>query len=268
MRSISIVIAVVALLVTATLSHGQVDRSTGLPPTPVSRSDVARYPGATTVLWDVSHGILLDYDPGGRFSELVSDLGSAFQFTVTDQGLESVDLFQFAIVVICVGSAIDSPYTAGEVEAVATYSRGGGAVLVLADNPAAVPEHVNPVTEHFGITTGVDALLPLDLYVSTLASHPIFRGVDRLYMRAAGALQVTPPGTTIGQSDDGQSVIAAASNSATVVLGDMNIFDNNYVNEADNRQFALQLFQWLASVSQPVGAISGTWGSVKARFSR
>ncbi|MHC4317746.1 MAG: hypothetical protein ACYS1B_04295 [Planctomycetota bacterium] len=108
-------IALAAILLAGPAAHArtaQTDLTTGLSATPCAYTAIPEPAGAVNVLWDLTHGIYLDYEPAGRFSGLVGMLsGMGYGFTTTDAGIDNIDLSPYDILVICVGSSWDSPYT-------------------------------------------------------------------------------------------------------------------------------------------------------------
>jgi hypothetical protein len=158
-------------------------------------------------------------------------------------------------------------YTASEVTAVQAFVALGGSVLILGDNPSAWVWNINPLAETLGAMTGVASLVPSDLYFSNLASHPIFNGIKTLYYKAGGALSTTGVMQAIAWTDGGAEITIGLSEApCVVVLGDINIFAQpEFFSQADNRAFALNVFNWLASCG-PVSIDNPSWGSIKSTY--
>ena len=202
------------------------------------------------VLWDLTHGVHLDYQPAGRFSSLVSILESkGFSVSTTTAGVDNIDLSVYDVLVVCLGSAWNSAYTASEVSAIQTFVNNGGGLLVMGENTDCPNSNINPVAQAFGVTCGVSYLSPLDLYFSDFAAHLIFAGCSELYDRAAGELGAVSPGELVAWTDSGLGTVAITSGGARIVVtGDNNFGDNAYIHISDNQLFSENLFDWLAQV--------------------
>jgi hypothetical protein len=241
------------------------DVATGLEASDIEFTPLPNNDPVYNVLWDLTHGVYLGYEPAGYYSSLVGLLaGNGYVTTTTTVGVDNIDLSPYDILVIAVLSAWNSPYSAAEVAAIQSFMAGGGAVLVLSENAGCPNGNVNPVTQAFGVTCGVSTLSPADLYFTNFASHQIFDGVTTVYYRAAGELSATGPGIALAWTDAGEEVIASVEPCRMIVTGDGNFCDNTYMSIADNQQFALNVFECLATGISPVE--DSTWGTVKAMY--
>jgi hypothetical protein len=259
-------LVVVPLTILAPLAFGNHNAFTSLPinDTTEQTSTPARV-SATEVLWDLTHGIYLDYSPSGTYAPLVSQLVD-YNFSVTDAGIDNVNLSMYNILVICAGSAWDSPYSPAEVAAAEAYAASGGAILILGDNADTPEGNINPLSEAFGVTTGLNVVFPLDLYFSNFAPHPLFDGIGQLYFRSAGGLAVAAPSQAVAWTDDGSDITIALSESPCVVtLGDINVFAE-YLSSVDNSAFASNVFNWLRDCGSATAMEPKTWGAIKASF--
>ena len=100
------------------------------------------------VLWDLTHGVYFTYEPTGDYSELVAMLASnAYVVSTTAAGIDNVDLAPYDIIVICLGSAWDSPYTASEVTAIQSFVARGKGVFVMAENANTPNANIQPITK-------------------------------------------------------------------------------------------------------------------------
>ena len=218
------------------------------------------------ILWDITHGVLDDYEPAGRYSILANLLNaSGSSITVTDQGVENVDLSLYCVLVICLGSAWDSPYTSGEAAAIETYVANGGGLLVLADHPdTPAAAHLNPVTQVFGTSVAVSYPLPFDTPFSNFAAHEIFAGVNQIFYRAAGELEGTTPSVEVAWTTSSKAMVTVVNPHGVVITGDINFCDNNFLANSDNQTFILNVFDWLCTGT--VGTEARRWGDVKALF--
>ena len=242
----------------------QIDPSTGLPLTDFE-SGIGPYDSGP-ILWDITHGVINGYEPSGRYSILAGLLaGTGSNITVTDQGVQNIDLSQYCVLVICGGSAAYSPYTAGEVAAITTYMDQGGGLLVLADNPnTASAANLNPVTQAFGTSVAVSYPSPFDLFFSNFAAHEIFAGVNQAYYRAAGELEGAAPSVEVAWTSNAEVMVTVVNPHSVVVLGDWNFCANYYIGTADSERFILNVFDWLCTGT--VGTEASRWGDVKAMF--
>lgn len=230
----------------------EIDITTGLP-VRIAHAPVVAGPitsgGAegvdVEVLWDLTHGVYIDYQPSGEYSQLVAMLAAdGFHVSTTTAGVHNIDLSPYAVIVVCVGSAWDSYYRQREVNSLVQFVNGGGGLLVMGDN-SSTPKTVVPVARAFGSVPNQPLLSPGDLYFTDFTSHPIFTGIDQLYFIAAGGVSAYPPSAIAAQTDFGEPVITVVPTARVVVLGDINGFDNSYML-ADDAAFALNVFHFLA----------------------
>ena len=199
------------------------------------------------VLWDLSHGVYHPYDPSGEFSSLVSLLsGKGYTVNTADAGILNIDLNQYGVLVICLGSAWNSAYSTDEVAAINSFVQNGGGLLVMGDNTECPNENINPVAQAFGTTCGLSNLYPSDLNVNDLTPHPIFDGVSEFFMRAAGEVRGVPPSEEVAWTDSkGTITVTTLGSGRVVVTGDFNFFGNDYIFYVDNQLLAENIFDWL-----------------------
>jgi len=72
----------------------------------------------------------------------------------------------------------------------------------------------------------------------------MFAGVTSISVRAAGELGADNVDTG-GLGAEREVVATVGPADRVVVLGDLNLFENTYLPEADNAAFAASLFTWL-----------------------
>lgn len=255
-----------ALLIAAAsfATAAEIDETTGLSATAAVGSAVPNPDG--DVLWDITHGVYLNYDPAGQYSVLAGLLADAgMPVTVTDQGVDNIDLSPYCVLVIASGSAYDSPYTASEVAAINQFVTDGGGLLVLAENGGTTAvENLGPVASSFG-TTIIDVTVdPLDTYISNFAAHEIFTGIDEILFRACGVLEASAPSVAVAWTANEEAVVTVVDPHQVVIAADSNFCDNTYLVETDNQAFILNVFDWLCSAS--VGTENRSWSEVKQRF--
>lgn len=238
---------------------------TGLPATEVQTTPLPEGDPVYDVLWDLTHGVYMDYEPAGRYSDLVAALAAnGYVTTTTAAGIHNIDLSPYAIIVINLGCTWYGPYTAPEVAAIQDFMSDGGSVLVTGDNTDCPNGNINPVTQPFGVTCGVSYLAPLDLYFTDFAPHQVFDGISTVYYRAAGEISAGAPGVPIAWTDADEETIASVGYCQMIVTGDCDFCTNDYLGSADNQQFILNVFDCLATGGNPVE--DSSWGIVKALY--
>ena len=216
------------------------------------------------ILWDTTHGVYLNYQPFGRYNLLVSNLAdSGFTMSTWGNGLHTVDLTQYDVIVITVGSSWYSAYTQEEIDSLVSYYNQynqrvvitgdmnfcedtyianadnvafsdnlfdwlaeSGGILIMGDNPGCNNGNINPLANAFYMTAGVDGLSPSDLYFTNFAAHPIFNGITQLYYRAAGEVAATMPAEAIAWTNTtNQPTIAALDEFVGVTGGQVGAVD-------------------------------------------
>jgi hypothetical protein len=192
-------------------------------------------------LWDISHGVYLNYQPSGDYSQFVALLNSqGYPVAVTTDGVMSEDLSQYKILIISTLTTDDSAYSPDEVAKIKSFVDNGGKLLIMSENTDCPNENINPVSQAFGTTTGVSYLYPLDLLITNLATHPAFTGVSTVYFRAGGELSSTG---TIAWTPDKKPAINVAEENRVVIIGDSNIFSNGNLGNYDNTKLAMNLWK-------------------------
>jgi hypothetical protein len=260
MKHVKVIIFLTLLLLICGIASAEIDKSNGLPveeklmmTESYSAGSVCEIGSGTCLaLWDISHGVYLNYYPTGDFSQFVAMLaGEGYPVAVTDKGIldPSVDLSSYDILIISTLTTNDSPYSAAEVAAIKDFVDNGGKLLILAENTDCPNGNINPVSQAFGVTTGVSYLSPYDIYLTNLASHPVFNGVSTVYLLAGGELSSTG---TIAWTVDEKPAIDAVEGNRVIVIGDSNVFDNVRLGMEDNTLFAKNL--WSEVFCPPVGA--------------
>jgi hypothetical protein len=264
-----VLFAVLTLLISVPLHADDpvntTDLATGLPAADIEFTPLPDNDPVYNVLWDLTHGVYLAYEPAGYYSDLVALLaGNGYVTTTTASGIDNIDLSPYDVIVIAVLSNWNSPYTPSEVAAVQDFIAGGGGVLVMGENANCPNGNINPVTQAFGVTCGLFNLVPDDLFFGTFVPHQIFDSVTTVYYRAAGAISASDPGVPLAWADTGEEVVASVEPCQMIVTGDGNFCDNTYLPNADNVQFILNVFDCLATGESPVE--ESTWGVVKALY--
>jgi hypothetical protein len=209
-----------------------------------------------SVLWDTSHGVAGSgsYQPSGYYQELVQHLGdNGFTVDTTSNGFLADDPADYDVIVVCLASAIDSVYTTAEVLAIVSFVNDGGGLLLTGDRQTNPNSNIQPIADVFGVTLGISNLTPLDLDTSNFTDHPIFDGISEIYMYAAGDITASSPASAVAWKEvTGEAVAAVAEygQGRVVVLGDSSLWATDttwdYFNQADNPQFSVNTFEYLA----------------------
>jgi hypothetical protein len=222
-----------------------------------------------TVLWDTSHGIANSgqYQPSGYYLALSEHLGdNGFTTVTTSQGFLVDDPVGYDVIVVCLTSAFNSSYTSVEVGRIVDFVNDGGGLLIMGDRLGAPNANIQPVASEFGITLGLSNVVSdrtniYEVYTSELdLSHPVFSSFDtgdEIFTYAAGELSVTKSALPAAwQEGTGKIIVAVAQygQGRVVALGDCSLWSLSdsvlnpwdYFHEADNPQFALNTFTYLA----------------------
>jgi hypothetical protein len=200
------------------------------------------------VLWDTSHGVYRGYyQPSGTFQPLVQNLAShGFTVDTTTEGFLVDEPAGYHVIVVCIGSAWYGAYSPVEVTLITEFVQNGGGLLILADNLNTPNHNIQPVASVFGVDLGLSMVRPYDTYTGYLAQHPVFDGVQQIYMRAAGEISASGPSTEIAWQEGTLVPLAALAEygaGRVVTLGDTT-FDGQ--PQADNSTFAVNTFEYLA----------------------
>lgn len=244
-----------------------VDLVTGLSVTPAISVPIPEPEGEKQleILWDLTHGVYLLYEPSGNFSDLTAVLaGVGFGMNTTTLGVNNIDLTVYDVVVINVTSAWDSPYQAVEVTALTDYVNQGGGLLIMGAGSGCPNANINPVSQEFGTTCGGTTLEPDDLYFTSFIAHEIFDGITTLYFRATGVLTCAAPSVEAAWSPIYSDVLISLVDPSprVVILGTCTGFSNDYFSNADNIDHSINVFTFLSGY--PTVLEHDTWGAIKA----
>jgi hypothetical protein len=271
----TLALLVIVLLPAASADAEVIDLATGnmyAPSQEVSATPQHAGVRQHAVLWDTTHGVYLNYEPYGKFNILVSNLAdSGFTMSICGTGLHTVDLSQYDVIVIMVGSSWNTPYTQEEVDSLLNYYNQynqrvvitgdmnfcddeyiafsdnvafsdnifdwlaeSGGILIIGDNANCPNANINPVANAFYMTAGVATLSPQDLYFTNFAVHPIFNGITEIYFRVAGEVAATTPAVPIAWAATNEPTIAALDEFVGVTGGQVGIVEASRMTISPN----------------------------------
>lgn len=233
-----------------------------------------------TVLWDASNGVADvanggGYQPSGHYSDLTDHLeNNDFTVNTTTLGFTENYLANTDVAVVCITSAFSSSYSAAEATLLADFVNDGGGLLIMGSNPSLGNGNIQPVAGKFGITlatSGDDTYS--GNYTPDDLDHPVFAGfteTDQIYMPAAGEIEVDENAFALAQITENIFIAGATHGTGRVVaLGDFNMFsqEGNFFARAQNSEFALNTFEWLA-VPEPATILLMAAGAALLRRKR
>jgi serine/threonine protein kinase len=202
------------------------------------------------VLWDISHGPSASsdgtlYTPDGMYKALAQTLANQ-KFMITSGDL--TDLNSYDILVLSETSAVKTPFSSAEADQIEQYVRASGhGLLILGDIPT-FQNLIDVISSRFSIGLGESTS---DGPVS-FSNEPFFSGVNSVQFLAGGGIfHVTSPSQTAAQDKNANSVIAFCECEAGRVLAvsDSNLWDNQGLNQGDNRLLATNVFLWLMKLT-------------------
>ncbi len=146
----------------------------------------------------------------------------------------------------------DSGYTSSDSVAITNWINNGGSVLVFGDSPLlssfiVTNNRINELLDSFDLqlndTVGFGGTNAL-----TSTNHPTIEGCTTVTINAMGAINVS--GDAYAIWNYGADVIIAgqkAGSGRIIMVGDMNWCDNGNIATTDNKQFAINIVNWLTS---------------------
>jgi len=232
-------------------AYAETDVTTGLAPSETAQEPLepikVQAPGGN-ILWDTYHGIYFEYSPSNRYSTLTSILtSSGYTMDENASGILNLNLNNYDIIVICLGSAWNSAYSSAEVAAIQNFVSGGGGLVILGDNALVANSNINPVSQAFGTTCGVSDIA--NSTITNTSSHTIFQSVSSIVFTAGGELSAVSPSSVEAWSDANKPVVTVAMSGLgrVVTVGDVNFCDNTYISLGSNQQFAENIFAWVST---------------------
>ncbi len=206
------------------------------------------------ILWDTSHGVYLDYEPSGRYSDLTALLvAKGHMVEVSDVGVLNLDLLQYDTLTVCLASSNDSPYSIAEADRIYDWVQSGGNLLILSDHSLTPLVNISSVTDRFGVSFTDVPLLPTGLTIESFSSHPIVAGLSQIFFSYGGDHLIVPPMEAAAWDDTGRIVVSVGKFGAghVVVVGDTNCMSNDILQVADNQLFAENVYDGLTVATVP-----------------
>jgi hypothetical protein len=146
-------------------------------------------------------------------------------------------------------------FTAAEVTAVTSWIAGGGALLILGDNSGLSTEngYINHLLSGLALSHENAHDASTGTY-SYLVRHPSTEACTGLYVASAGYVNYSAPAYPIWGTDAANTLFAGQTfGSGRVILGaDINWLENSYLGNANNRQYAINVVNWLTAATATV----------------
>lgn len=207
---------------------------------------------AYTVLWDISHGTPdSSYIPSassGQWRYFVQTLNANdFDVTTISEGYSAANLDTADVAVVSNVTTVSSAFGSSEITALSSFVANGGGLLIMADTTG-TSSNYESIANIFGVSFGSFLASPYEITTSNFSEHPVFEGVDEVYMYYAMELLDTGSAMPIAWTPDGEHILATSSvygKGRVVVLGDSNLWRSNGAddfNKSDNPQFAVKTF--------------------------
>lgn len=239
-------------------TNGNAISSQGVSTSPSTVSPISKEGAGCKILWDLSNGVYLSYQPSGNYSTLAADLTAlGYSLTTCTTGILNANLSQYDILVICLGSAWNKAYTPTEVAAVKSFVAAGGGLLVMGDNTSCPNLNINPITVSLGTTCGVSEFSTGDEYISNFSAHPIFNGIRQFHYVAGGEINGVAPSVEQSFFDTTKATVNTVEfeRGRAVIAGDINFADNLYIGTVNNQLLAENIFSWLCGAGGGACAI-------------
>jgi len=198
----------------------------------------------TMVLWDDTHD--------GDGDSLTENYLSLYQFLslkgfafdeLTTGTISSQVLSSYRILVV-----IDPEYdfSNSEITDIHNWVAYGGKLLVIVDS--GYPDSIDTLMAPYGVQmtgwysgTGT---------TTNIVDHTITENVDSIYYNRAWELDVTSPSQALAWTAEYLTLLSATTN--VVVIGDSNLMDNSYLENTDNKQLMLNIFNFMKNSASSV----------------
>ncbi len=208
------------------------------------------------IVWDVSHTALQGYNLAQNYHNLALFLAdNGFTVSELSNDLEETGLWNADVFVVSALSNYETPYSEAEIALVEHFVRAGGGLLILADNNAARPRNLMELARRFGILSSRDDRIE---NLSRFAEGELFAGIDSVTLLSGSALELVNQGGASALAYDGADRIGIATKAVgagkVIVLGDADLWTDEFLRESDNTELATSLFNHLNRT--PLGRIA------------
>ena len=210
------------------------------------------------ILWDTTHGCVPGYTPSsisGNYQELVILLESNdMNLDRLSTGLSASTLAGYNAAVIAAPCVYNSSYTPEEITALQNFVSAGGGLLILGDY---IYSNYNDLAQSFGFSFGPGTLPDYEIVTSAFNTHPIVENVTDIYMLYAAEMTLAENSDALVYDAHGNPVVAEnlIGNGRVIAMSDsslwLNLNPDAEIDQADNRQFALNVFEYLGTVPEP-----------------
>ncbi|MFW9843320.1 MAG: hypothetical protein ACFFEV_01965 [Candidatus Thorarchaeota archaeon] len=164
----------------------------------------------------------------------------------------------------------DINYTSAEGAVIESWVDGGGSLLVLGDRTGLGwpnnygDTNLNMVLQNFDMSLGTTDILT-DATM-TPATHVTLESCTGLSIGYRNYLVVLGNATEIWM--DGTDCVVAGEEfgqGRAILSSDMNIFDNDYIRDASNTRYALNVLNWLTATDAEILVYSSNWYGLENR---
>ncbi len=218
------------------------------------------------VLYDESHGEPKFEEYYSALNRYLSNMGERIDVL----GSAPIDLSKLKGYDVFVISFPQKGFTKEEIDTLKKYVSGGGGLFLVAEEGDFnhFKERLNSISEVFGITFNDDEVLdPTDKIgeyysiIHTFSDHSVVRGVKKFVLYGGCSLNLSGNALAVATGDDDAysteeyykagdypPVLAVVEHGdgRVACIGDGSLFRNNFINEFNNKQLALNLFSWLS----------------------
>lgn len=225
------------------------------------------------VLYDVSHKEPKLEDYYSAFSRYLSNVGDRVDVLntspITIESLKNYDVLMISFPQMKFGKE--------EISAVVNFVSNGGGLFLAGEEGDFnhFKDNLNSISKKFSIVFNDDEVLdPTDRIgeyysiIHTFEDHPITTGVEKFVVYGGCSLKLEGSAKAIATGDDDSystegyykageypPVLCALEHGKgrVVCVGDGSFFRNNFVNEFNNKQLAINIISWLSGAPAETG---------------
>lgn len=227
-----------------------------------------------TLLYDESHKEPRFEDYYSAFSRYLTNQGGRADVLgaapITTEHLKGYDVLMI--------SFPQEMFSDDEISAIMDFVAGGGGLFLVGEEGDFnhFKKNLNALSTRFGVTFNDDEVLdPTDRIgeyysiIHTFEEHPITSGVEKFVIYGGCSLKVEGNAKVLATGDDDSystegyykagdypPVLCALEHGSgrVVCVGDGSFFRNNFINEFNNKQLALNIVNWLSGGEAETGA--------------